>query len=96
MSEISPEGLAVPVRLNGNRLAALEAENAALHEKTAQLQKALDTRIVIEQAKGAVSARLGTTPEVAFEMMRGIARSQRRNMHEFAANVVANGGRLDP
>jgi AmiR/NasT family two-component response regulator len=50
---------------------------------------------VIEQAKGAVSVRLGTTPEVAFEMMRGLARSQRRNLHEFAAEVVAHGGRLD-
>ena len=95
MSEISPQGLTVPVFSDGSRLAALEVENAALQLKTAQLQRALLSRIVIEQAKGAVSVRLGTTPEVAFEMMRGLARSQRRNLHEFAAEVVAHGGRLD-
>jgi AmiR/NasT family two-component response regulator len=94
MSEISPEGLAVAVHTNGNRLAALEAENAALAAKNAQLQTALESRIVIEQAKGAVSARLGVTPEIAFEMVRRLARSQRRNLHEYAAEVVANAGRL--
>jgi AmiR/NasT family two-component response regulator len=94
MSEISSEGLAVAVHPNGNRLAALEAENAALAAKNAQLQTALESRIVIEQAKGAVSARLGITPQIAFEMVRRLARSQRRNLHEYAAEVVANAGRL--
>jgi len=74
-----------PVR---DELQALRAENA-------QLQSALKSRVVIEQAKGAISARHGTTPEVAFEMLRGLARSQRRNLREFAAEVVASGGRLD-
>lgn len=69
-------------------LAALEAENE-------QLREALRSRITIEQAKGAVSARLGTTPEVAFELIRGLARSQRRNLQEYAAHLVAHGGRLD-
>jgi AmiR/NasT family two-component response regulator len=55
----------------------------------------LEARIVIEQAKSAASARLGTTPEVAFEMLRGLARSQGRTLAEYAAEVVANGGRLD-
>jgi thiol-disulfide isomerase/thioredoxin len=52
-------------------------------------------RIVIEQATGAITARLATTPEVAFELLRGLARSQRRDLTEYAAEVVANGGRLD-
>jgi AmiR/NasT family two-component response regulator len=69
------------------RLAALETENE-------QLKTALQSRIVLEQAKGAISARLGTTPDVAFEMMRGLARSQRRSIHDYAAEIVANGGRL--
>jgi AmiR/NasT family two-component response regulator len=70
------------------RLAALETENE-------QLRTALESRIIIEQAKGAISARCGVAPETAFEMMRGLARSQRRNIHEYAASIVANGGRLD-
>jgi AmiR/NasT family two-component response regulator len=88
VSESRTDGVVVPLRRRGGELQALRLENA-------QLRRALQTRITIEQAKGAVGVRLGTTPEVAFEMMRGLARSQRRNLHEYAAEVVANGGRLD-
>jgi AmiR/NasT family two-component response regulator len=70
------------------RVAALETENE-------QLRTALESRIVIEQAKGAISVRCGVTPETAFEMLRGFARSQRRNIHEYAASIVASGGGLD-
>lgn len=73
---------------NGDELHALRVENA-------QLRTALQSRIVIEQAKGAISARLATTPDTAFEMLRGLARSQRRSLTEYAAEVVANHGRLD-
>lgn len=55
----------------------------------------LEAGAVIEQAKGAISARTGTTPEIAFELLRGLARSQRRSLQDYAAAVVANGGRLD-
>jgi AmiR/NasT family two-component response regulator len=71
-----------------DRLQELVAENALLRE-------ALERRVLIEQAKGAASARLNTTPEVAFELMRGLARSQRRNLHEFAAGVVQRRGSLE-
>ena len=87
MSSVSTDGV-VPVLPDGDELRALRAENA-------QLRDALRSRIAIEQAKGAVSARLGTTPEVAFELLRGLARSQRRNLSDYAVEVVANGGRLD-
>ena len=70
-----------------DRLAALELENE-------QLRTALASRIILEQAKGAISVRCGVTPDTAFEMMRGLARSQRREIHEYAAEIVANGGRL--
>jgi hypothetical protein len=69
------------------RLAALEAEND-------QLRTALQTRIIIEQAKGAISVRCGVNPETAFELMRIRARGQQRKIHEYAAEIVANGGRL--
>ena len=68
---------------------------AALRAEVAELRDALQSRIVIEQAKGAVSVRLDTTPEAAFEMMRGLARSQGRSIQEYAAAIIANGGRLD-
>lgn len=72
-----------------DQLTALEAENE-------QLRIALESRIILEQAKGAISVRCGVTPDIAFEMMRGLARSQRRNIDDYAAEIVANGGRLSP
>ena len=70
-----------------NRLRALEIENE-------QLRTALQSRIILEQAKGAISVRCGVTPDTALDMMRGLARSQRRNINEYAAEIVANGGRF--
>ena len=87
MSEISAEGYAVALR-------PLPARFAELGERGDRLQADLDSRIV-EQAKGAVSARLGTTPNVAFEILSGLARRQGRKIEEYAAAVVANGGLLD-
>jgi len=58
-------------------------------ERTArQLQGALDSRVVIEQAKGAVAARLGITPEAAFELLRRYARQASRPLAEVAGEAV--------
>jgi AmiR/NasT family two-component response regulator len=81
--------------LNGNAQAALADRLAALETENEQLRTALTSRIVIEQAKGAISVRFGVTPDEGFEMLRSLARSQNRNLHEFAAVVVARGGRFD-
>jgi hypothetical protein len=51
--------------------------------------------VVIEQARVALSARFGVSSEEAFHLLEGLARSQRRELHEFAAEVLRNGGRLD-
>ena len=57
MSEIAAEGYAAALRPVGARLEGLA-------ERSDRLQADLDSRIV-EQAKAAISARLGTTPDVA-------------------------------
>ncbi len=49
---------------------------------------------IVEQAAQAISARLATTPEVAFAMLCGLSRSQQRNLEEYAAEVLAQDGRL--
>jgi len=87
MSEISAEGYAVALRQVAARL-------LGLGERGDRLQADLDSRIV-EQAKGSVSARFGTTPDVAFELLAGLARSQGREIEEYAAAVVAKRGLLD-
>lgn len=76
----------VPVR------GALEANVHALQAEVAQLQGALTSRIVIEQAKGRLSITHGVAVDAAFETLRSYARSQRRNIHEVAGEVVRNRG----
>jgi len=49
---------------------------------------ALNSRIVIEQAKGAVARALDVGVDTAFELLRGYARSRRRRLTEVAREVV--------
>jgi hypothetical protein len=53
-----------------------------------QLQRALDSRVVIEQAKGAVSAWLGVTPAEAFGLLRSYARARSRPLPQVAGDVL--------
>jgi hypothetical protein len=60
-----------------------------LLERTIQLQTALESRIVIEQAKGILAERHSISPDKAFEKMRRDARSRRIKLHDLAAGIVA-------
>jgi hypothetical protein len=60
-----------------------------LLERTIQLQTALDSRILIEQAKGIVAERESIDPEAAFEQMRRQARSRRMKLRDLAQGIVA-------
>jgi hypothetical protein len=64
---------------------------AFLIERTRQLEAALLSRIVIEQAKGILAERHGVGVDEAFELLRGSARSGQRKIHELAEEIV-NGG----
>ncbi|MEV5596063.1 GAF and ANTAR domain-containing protein [Streptomyces sp. NPDC052496] len=68
-------------------------ELQSLRDRTGQLQTALDSRIVIEQAKGALAERQGRTPDDAFQVMRGYARANQRKLTEVARQVI--GGPAD-
>ena len=54
-----------------------------------QLQVALEARVVIEQAKGALMEREGVDAAIAFERLRSIARSRHRTVVEVASDVLA-------
>jgi len=60
------------------------------------LQAALDSRVVIEQAKGILRERFGWTVDEAFEMLRYAARTARMSIHELAAHVVARNDTPNP
>lgn len=55
---------------------------------TEQLQHALDSRIVVEQAKGMLAARLGVDVNEAFEQLRSHARATRQRVRDVARSVV--------
>ena len=60
-------------------------------ELTEQLQGALTSRVVIEQAKGAVAAVDGITTDEAFEVLRSRARSSRKRLVDVAQSVLDEG-----
>jgi len=62
---------------------------AFLLERTIQLQTALDTRVLIEQAKGIIAKEDSISPDEAFEKIRRQARSERRKLHDLAAEIVS-------
>ena len=66
------------------------AVTEASFEQRAQLERALKTRIVVEQAKGVLAERFRVKPREAFEMLRGTARFRQMSVHDLARDVVAN------
>jgi hypothetical protein len=56
--------------------------------RTEQLQHALHSRVVIEQAKGIVAARRNITPDAAFEHLRNHARRHGRRLRDVADDVI--------
>lgn len=67
----------------------------ARHEILAeQLQAALNSRIVIEQAKGFLAERLGVTVEEAFNVLRDYARSHSRKLTDVADQAITGQLRL--
>jgi GAF domain-containing protein len=64
---------------------------ANVSELSQQLQGALTSRVLIEQAKGAVAARLCIAPDAAFEMLRRYARSTNRSLNDVAGAVLDGG-----
>ncbi len=53
-----------------------------------QLQGALNSRVMIEQAKGLLAERLGVNMGQAFELLRGQARRQNRRLAALAGAVA--------
>ena len=71
-------------------IAILQERSIARAEAlTEQLQGALNSRIVIEQAKGALARIEGISVDEAFEVIRRRARSQRMRLVDVATAVLS-------
>src|SRR5512133_3014256 len=91
----SPEGELALIAFTD--LAALTIANTMQSEQrgmlATQLQRALDARVLIEQAKGALVARDGVTARESFEQMRRRARAERRRVVEVAQEIMGSARR---
>ena len=59
-------------------------------ERSAHLQRALESRVVIEQAKGVLAERFQLDMDEAFALLRAASRSHRMRLHELAHAVVSS------
>src|SRR5919112_1309395 len=76
-------GVVCNLRLSPGRMARAEAET-----RVAQLETALESRLIIEQAKGYLAGRYGLPPEDAFRELRSYARSHHLAIHDVSRRVV--------
>jgi len=67
---------------------ALTDELRRQEASISQLQTALTSRIVIEQAKGVLAERWKVTPDEAFRTLRRYARDTQSRLPDLAASVV--------
>jgi transcriptional regulator with GAF, ATPase, and Fis domain len=66
-------------------------QERAIHQQelvASQLQVALNSRVVIEQAKGILAERLQTTPDEAFLLLRRYARNHNHPLTQLATDVI--------
>jgi GAF domain-containing protein len=61
---------------------------AAARERTAQLQRALDGRAVIDQAIGVIRSRSGVSAQVAFDRLIRMSQADNVKLHEVAEQIV--------
>lgn len=67
---------------------------AGAEARAEHLQRALTSRVLIEQAKGVVAESLGTDMAGAFECLRGYSRAHNRRLKDVAQAVIDGG--LEP
>ena len=89
MGPVSAEADGAAPHLVAVEPTSLVRELQRLRIENSQLTQALESRVVIEQAKGILRERYGLSLDAAFELLRHAARSNRMNIHALASNVVS-------
>lgn len=70
-----------------------ERQSRESHDTVSQLQRALQSRVVIEQAKGLLAERLQLSMDEAFARLRGYAREHSHRLSQVADDLID--GRLN-
>jgi AmiR/NasT family two-component response regulator len=85
------ESVAIAEVAAGHASLAAQVATALFHHRNLadQLQEALDSRIVIEQAKGIIMATTRSGPDNAFQLLVRQSQSENRKLREIAADIVA-------
>jgi len=66
----------------------LQRENARLMEETAEMKRELETRKMVERAKGLLQQKYGISEEDAYFRLRNQSRRLRRPMRELAEAII--------
>ena len=66
----------------------LHAENARLQEETQEMKRQLETRKLVERAKGILQAKYKLTEEAAYLRLRNESRRLRRPMRDLAEAII--------
>jgi len=87
---LSVDDVAIAQALADIATIAILQHNTAIETRVVneQLTVALNSRIVIEQAKGVIAERSGVDVVRAFDLLRSYARSNSRRLAEVAAQIV--------
>ena len=88
-ASLRDDGRLVLVPAHADRDSGPVAELHELRGKVHQLQGALASRAIIEQAKGILAQRSGVTPDTAFQILRQRARDEGLSLSEICAETVA-------
>ena len=83
------EARPVVIAAHAHRIADVPDEVLELRSRVRELRESLDSRVIIEQAKGVLAQQSGVTLDTAFEILRHRARNQRRSLVEICAETVA-------
>ncbi len=92
LRELSPEDVNLTQALADAATIGILQERAIKHETdlAGQLQGALNSRIVIEQAKGIVAERRQVDMDEAFALLRSYARSHRTQLSDVARAIIGH------
>lgn len=93
LDETALETAGALVAVSAMTLLQVRAERSHAHVRD-QLQAALDSRVVIEQAKGYLARSHDESPDEAFHRIHRHARSHRRRVADVAGDVLARRLRL--